>query len=89
MSEENAGSPEAEAKEAGDAAEKKGPRGPNKTAPQVDREKLSRKTLRALGRKKRKLKISTDREFATAYFAAKSKRSDDKKKAFRKGSAAK
>ncbi len=44
----------------------------------------SRKKLRALGRKKRAQKLSTDREFAKTHFAAKSKRSTDKKSAFRK-----
>lgn len=44
----------------------------------------SRKTLKALGRKKRKLKLQTDAEFAKAFFEAKSKRSTDKKSAFRK-----
>ena len=44
----------------------------------------SRRTLRTEGRKKRKLKLSTDKEFAKTYFAAKSKRSTEKKSAFRK-----
>ena len=44
----------------------------------------SRKTLRAAGRKKRKLKLNTDKEFAKVYFDAKSKRSTDRKAAFRK-----
>lgn len=45
--------------------------------------KLSRKTLRAEGRKKRKIKLA-DRAVAKTYFEAKSKRNADKKSAFRK-----
>ena len=44
----------------------------------------SRKTLRKLGRQKRSLKLKTDKEFAKAFFAARSKRSTDKKTAYRK-----
>ena len=44
----------------------------------------SRRTLRALGRNKRKLKLRTDKEFAKTYFEGKSKRSNDKKAAYRK-----
>jgi hypothetical protein len=44
----------------------------------------SKKKLKALGRKKRILKLRTDKEFAKAYFEARSKRSNDKKGAFRK-----
>jgi hypothetical protein len=46
--------------------------------------KLGRATLRALGRKKRKAKLQENKEFAKTYFEAKSKRSNDKKAAFRK-----
>ncbi|MGK5087467.1 hypothetical protein WDW86_07905 [Bdellovibrionota bacterium FG-2] len=46
--------------------------------------KLSRKTVKAKGRVKRKERLVKDKEFAKAYFAAKSKRSVDKKAAFRK-----
>lgn len=56
----------------------KGPKGTAKPA------NISRKTLRAAGRKKRKLKLKGDKEFAKAFFAAKSKRSNEKKSAFRK-----
>ena len=49
----------------------------------------SRRTLRAAGRKKRVLKLRTDKEFAKTFFAAKSKRSTDKKSAFRKKKAKK
>jgi hypothetical protein len=52
-----------------------------KTTP---RSKLSRKTRKAAGRKKRATKIKTDKEFAKSHFAAKSKRSIEKKAAFRK-----
>lgn len=44
----------------------------------------SRATLRTEGRKKRKLKLKTDKDFAKTYFEAKSKRSVEKKSAFRK-----
>ena len=46
--------------------------------------KLGRKTKKKLGRDKRKAKIHSDKEFATKFFAAKSKRATDKKTAFRK-----
>ncbi|MEN9723082.1 MAG: hypothetical protein RJB38_1068 [Pseudomonadota bacterium] len=46
--------------------------------------KLSRANVRALGRKKRKAKLSSNKEVAKAYFEAKSKRSAEKKTAFRK-----
>ena len=45
---------------------------------------LGRRTLRKLGREKRKLKLVADKEFAKTFFAAKSKRSADKKVTFRK-----
>lgn len=45
---------------------------------------LSRKTLKTQGRNKRKQKLLTDKAFAKTYFDAKSKRSTDKKAAFRK-----
>jgi hypothetical protein len=44
----------------------------------------SRRTLKTLGRKKRKLKLQTDKEFARKYFESRSKRSTEKKSAFRK-----
>jgi hypothetical protein len=44
----------------------------------------SRKTIKKVGREKRYTKIQTDKEFATAYFDGRSKRSDQKKVAFRK-----
>ena len=49
-----------------------------------DRKKLSRRTLRAQGRKKRKKNLQEFPEFAKAFFTARSKRSTDKKVAFRK-----
>ena len=45
---------------------------------------FSRRTLRTMGRKKRNERIQKDKEFAKTYFEAKSKRSADKKSAFRK-----
>jgi hypothetical protein len=53
-------------------------------AAKTPKAKLSRKTKKALGRKKRATKLKTDKEFAKAHFAAKSKRSIEKKAAFRK-----
>ncbi len=46
--------------------------------------KLSRATKKALGRKKRKLKVQTDKAFAKALFEGKAKRAADRKSAFRK-----
>ena len=51
--------------------------------------KLGRRTIRKLGREKRKTKIVADKEFAKKLFAGKSKRSADKKVAFRKKKAKK
>ena len=48
------------------------------------RAKLSRKTRKTLGRKKRVTKLKTDKEFAKTFHDAKSKRAIDKKAAFRK-----
>ncbi len=45
---------------------------------------LGRKTLRALGRKKRVQKLASDPEYRKAFHAAKSKRALDKKAAYRK-----
>jgi hypothetical protein len=43
-----------------------------------------RKRKKAEGRKKRTLKLRTDKEFAKQYFEGKSKRATDKKSGFRK-----
>lgn len=43
-----------------------------------------RKKIKAEGRKKRKAKIATDKAHAKAFFEAKSKRSTEKKAAYRK-----
>ncbi len=53
-------------------------------APAASKANLSRKTLRKLGRGKRKLKLKSDLALAKTYFEAKSKRSSEKKSAFRK-----
>lgn len=45
---------------------------------------LSRRILRTLARQKRTLKLKTDSSFAKVYFEAKSKRSAEKKSAYRK-----
>lgn len=47
-------------------------------------EKNARRAARRAGKKKLTSKLATDREFSKTYFAAKSKRSTDKKSAFRK-----
>ena len=46
--------------------------------------KLGRRKLRAQGRKKRTAKLQADSAFKKTFFEAKSKRSNDKKAAFRK-----
>jgi hypothetical protein len=46
--------------------------------------KLGRRTLRKQGRDKRKGKLASDKEFAKTFFEARSKRSTEKKSAFRK-----
>lgn len=43
-----------------------------------------RRRKKAEGRKKRVLKLKTDKDFAKKYFEAKTKRSTDKKASFRK-----
>ena len=45
---------------------------------------LGRRTIKKLGRDKRKAKLQTDKEFSKTFHAAKSKRSIEKKNAFRK-----
>jgi hypothetical protein len=47
-------------------------------------DKVSRKKKKDLGRKKRVLKLKTDKVFSKAYHEGKSKRAADKKSAFRK-----
>lgn len=51
---------------------------------QTQKPEYAKKTLRKMGRDKRSTKLATDKEFAKTYFAAKSKRSGDKKVAFNK-----
>lgn len=55
----------------------------------ADISKLSRRTRRRLGRKKRIERLQKDPEFSKAYFEGKSKRSGEKKVAFRRRHAAK
>ena len=43
-----------------------------------------RRRRKTAGRSKRKLKLQADKEYARSYFAARSKRSTDKKSAYRK-----
>lgn len=63
---------------AGEAQAPKAPQNPPRDP------KWGRKTLKTLGRKKRKLKLAGDKAHAKTFFEAKSKRSTDKKSAFRK-----
>ncbi len=59
---------------------------PTQTTPKA---KLGRRSIKKMGRDKRKAKVQNDKEFAKALFAGKSKRSADKKVAFRKKKAKK
>lgn len=54
------------------------------TQPTSEKAKYGRRTIRKMARDKRKTKIVADREFAKTYFEGKSKRSAEKKVAFRK-----
>lgn len=54
------------------------------TAAPAPKPALPRRVSRRLGRQKRQLKLKTDTAFAKTYFEAKSKRSTEKKSAFRK-----
>lgn len=60
------------------------PKKPSGPAPKSAKEGLGRRTIKKMGRDKRKAKIATDKEYASKLFAGKKKRSDDKKVAFRK-----
>lgn len=64
-------------------------RGPNGFQEGQKKAKLSRRTIRTLARKKRKLKLQTNPEAAKTYFDAKSKRSTARKAAFRKSKSGK
>ena len=69
--------------EAVPAAEKpKGPKGPAQTP--SPKGNLGRRALRAKARSARKLRLVADKEYAKAYFGARSKRATEKKAAFRK-----
>ncbi len=54
------------------------------TSTETKKPAYGRKTLRKIGRVKRKAKLAGDKEYAAKYFEAKSKRSTDKKAAFKK-----
>lgn len=58
------------------------PKGPAQT--KTAKGNLGRRALRARARRERRLRLVADKEFAKAYFGARSKRSTDKKAAFRK-----
>ena len=55
----------------------------------VDKSKLGKRSLRALARKYLKKMVRNDKEFAKSYFDSKSKKSGEKKVAFRKRHTAK
>ncbi len=67
---------------------KKAPK-PVLTAEERTKKRSLRRKARAAGRKTRAKKIAGDREFAKTLFEARSKRSSDKKSAFRKKKARK
>ena len=50
----------------------------------ITKKRALRRRLRASGRKKLTAKLRTDKEFAKTYFEGRSKRSTEKKAAFRK-----
>jgi hypothetical protein len=54
------------------------------SAAELVKKRSTRRKLRTAGRKKRALKLNSDKEFAKTFFAARSKRAGDKKSAFRK-----
>lgn len=54
------------------------------TATAAKKPNYSRKTLKKMGRDKRAAKLQANAEFKKAYFEGKSKRSTEKKAAFRK-----
>lgn len=60
------------------------PKKPSGPAPKSAKEGLGRRTIKKLGRDKRKAKMATDKEYAAKFFEGRKKRSDDKKTAFRK-----
>lgn len=64
-------------------AEKSAPK-PKLTGKELVLARAARRRKKAEGRKKRALKLRTDKEYAKTFFEARSKRSNDKKSAFRK-----
>ncbi len=69
------------------AAKPKAPAAPVKVYPRPTEKtalRALRKHLRKKGREKRALKLVSDKEFAKTFFEARSKRSTEKKSAFRK-----
>lgn len=57
---------------------------PAAETPSLAVKRAARRKARRAGDEKRTLKLQSDKEFAKAFFAARSKRSTDKKQAFRK-----
>lgn len=68
-----------------EAPKKKGP----KVTPSTKKDNLARKTMKAIFRRKLKKKLQAEPEFATKFFEARSKRSADRKVAYRRRHAAK
>ncbi|MGZ3689328.1 MAG: hypothetical protein ACXVCH_18320 [Bdellovibrionota bacterium] len=62
---------------------KKAPKAPL-TGAELTKKRALRRRLRKAGREKLALKLVSDKEFKKTYFEARSKRSTDKKSAFRK-----
>jgi hypothetical protein len=54
------------------------------TGVELVKKRALRRRLKVAGRKKRALKLASDKEFAKTFFEARSKRSVDKKSTFRK-----
>lgn len=64
-------------------AEKSAPK-PKLVGKELILARAARRRKKAEGRKKRALKLRTDKEYAKTFFEGRSKRSNDKKSAFRK-----
>lgn len=60
------------------------PEAPTTTSTETKKAPISRRRKKAEGRKKRIAKLQSDKEFAKKFHAEKSKRSAEKKSAFRK-----
>ena len=59
------------------------------TGAELAKKRSARRKAKTAGRKKRALKLQSDKEFSKTFFEARSKRANDKKAAFRKKKARK